>query len=203
MATIRHSLQRDVFEPTEERLVGVLYVTKPGKKKKTSFLCATINKEKPVYATIHQVLCFVSHLCFGRNNFNFCSFPKFFLIMALIPHSTFINSLLLSCSGRNLQCSLFIYYFCTIHTNSRLSSSSIPHSCNNLIQSFINHRLVYDVNGSLSATVASLYNMPEHCPNHPNHFSELCPFHYSISLTLVLTSLLMLSCPFKQHIFSK
>lgn len=55
MATIRHSLQRDVFEPTEERLVGVLYVTKPGKKKKTSFLCATINKEKPVYATIHQV----------------------------------------------------------------------------------------------------------------------------------------------------
>ncbi|KAK3866865.1 hypothetical protein Pcinc_027628 [Petrolisthes cinctipes] len=55
MATIRHGLQRDVFEPTEERLVGVLYVTKPGKKKKTSFLCATINKEKPVYATIHQV----------------------------------------------------------------------------------------------------------------------------------------------------
>ncbi|XP_045608376.1 exocyst complex component 1 isoform X2 [Procambarus clarkii] len=55
MATIRHSLQRDVFEPTEERLIGVLYVTKPGKKKKTSFLCATINKEKPVYATIHQV----------------------------------------------------------------------------------------------------------------------------------------------------
>lgn len=55
MAAIRHSLQRDVFEPTEERLVGVLYVTKPGKKKKTSFLCATINKEKPIYATIHQV----------------------------------------------------------------------------------------------------------------------------------------------------
>lgn len=55
MATIRHSLQRDVFEPTEERLIGVLYVTKPGKKKKTSFLCATINKEKPVYATVHQV----------------------------------------------------------------------------------------------------------------------------------------------------
>ncbi|XP_063594157.1 exocyst complex component 1-like isoform X1 [Penaeus indicus] len=55
MAAIRHSLQRDVFEPTEERLVGVLYVTKPGRKKKTSFLCATINKEKPIYATIHQV----------------------------------------------------------------------------------------------------------------------------------------------------
>uniref|UniRef100_A0A0P4W1N6 Exocyst complex component Sec3 PIP2-binding N-terminal domain-containing protein n=1 Tax=Scylla olivacea TaxID=85551 RepID=A0A0P4W1N6_SCYOL len=55
MATIRHGLQRDVFEPSEERLVGVLYVTKLGKKKKTSFLCATINKEKPVYATIHQV----------------------------------------------------------------------------------------------------------------------------------------------------
>lgn len=56
MATIRHQLQREVFEPTEERLVGVLYVTKPGKKKKTSFLCATINKEKPIYATIHQVV---------------------------------------------------------------------------------------------------------------------------------------------------
>ncbi|XP_076043621.1 exocyst complex component Sec3 [Oratosquilla oratoria] len=55
MAAIRHSLQRDVFEPNEEHLIGVLYVTKPGKKKKTSFLCATLNKEKPVYATIHQV----------------------------------------------------------------------------------------------------------------------------------------------------
>uniref|UniRef100_A0A6A7G1L6 Exocyst complex component 1-like n=3 Tax=Hirondellea gigas TaxID=1518452 RepID=A0A6A7G1L6_9CRUS len=55
MAAIRHSLQKEVCDLAEEQLLGVLHVTKPGKKKKTSFLCAVITKEKPVNALIHQV----------------------------------------------------------------------------------------------------------------------------------------------------
>ncbi|KAL7644538.1 UNVERIFIED_CONTAM: hypothetical protein RMT77_004074 [Armadillidium vulgare] len=56
MATIRHSLQKEVFDISEEKLIGILNVTKPGKKKKKiSFLCAAINKEKPVCAFIHQI----------------------------------------------------------------------------------------------------------------------------------------------------
>ena len=40
MAAIRHNLQRDLFKPNEERLYAVVNVTKVGKKKKASFLCA-------------------------------------------------------------------------------------------------------------------------------------------------------------------
>ena len=40
MAAIRHNLQREVFKPSEERLYAVVNVTKAGKKKKASFLCA-------------------------------------------------------------------------------------------------------------------------------------------------------------------
>jgi hypothetical protein len=40
MAAIKHTLQREVFLPCEERLIAVVHVTKPGKKKKASFLCA-------------------------------------------------------------------------------------------------------------------------------------------------------------------
>lgn len=40
MAAIRHNLQREVFKPSEERLYAVVNVTKAGKKKKPSFLCA-------------------------------------------------------------------------------------------------------------------------------------------------------------------
>lgn len=39
MAAIKHSLQRDLFKPSEERLYAVVSVTKVGKKKKASFLC--------------------------------------------------------------------------------------------------------------------------------------------------------------------
>ena len=39
MAAIKHNLQRDLFKPSEERLYAVVSVTKPGKKKKASFLC--------------------------------------------------------------------------------------------------------------------------------------------------------------------
>ena len=41
MAAIRHTIQKEVFSPVEERLVGLVNVTKPGRKKKTSFLCAS------------------------------------------------------------------------------------------------------------------------------------------------------------------
>ena len=40
MTAIKHTLQREVFLPAEERLVAVVHVTKAGKKKKSSFLCA-------------------------------------------------------------------------------------------------------------------------------------------------------------------
>ena len=40
MTAIKHTLQREVFLPSEERLVAVVHVTKPGRKKKASFLCA-------------------------------------------------------------------------------------------------------------------------------------------------------------------
>ena len=41
MTTIKHTLQRQVFLPKEERLASVVHVTKAGKKKKASFLCAS------------------------------------------------------------------------------------------------------------------------------------------------------------------
>ena len=40
MTALKHSLQREVFKPNEERLIAVVNVTKAGKKKKASFLCA-------------------------------------------------------------------------------------------------------------------------------------------------------------------
>jgi hypothetical protein len=55
MAAIRHTLQNEVFSPAEERLVGVVSVTKVGRKKKACFLCATVNSEQPPQAAIHQV----------------------------------------------------------------------------------------------------------------------------------------------------
>lgn len=42
MAAIKHALQRDIFTPNQERLLGVVHVGKTGgKKKKSSFLCAS------------------------------------------------------------------------------------------------------------------------------------------------------------------
>ena len=55
MAAIRHTLQRDVFQPNDERLLAVVHVSKLLKKKKTSFLCIVITTEKPICVTIHQV----------------------------------------------------------------------------------------------------------------------------------------------------
>lgn len=55
MAAIRHSLQRDVFRPNDERLVGVVHVAKASKKKKASFLCIAVSIEKPVQVSVYQI----------------------------------------------------------------------------------------------------------------------------------------------------
>ena len=41
MTAIKHSLQRDIFTPNDERLLSIVNVCKAGKKKKNCFLCAT------------------------------------------------------------------------------------------------------------------------------------------------------------------
>lgn len=43
MTAIKHALQRDIFTPNDERLLGIVNVCKAGKKKKNCFLCATGN----------------------------------------------------------------------------------------------------------------------------------------------------------------
>ncbi|XP_078682559.1 exocyst complex component 1-like isoform X1 [Branchiostoma floridae x Branchiostoma belcheri] len=55
MTAIRHTLQKDVFLPNDERLLGVVHVSKAGKKKKASFLCAAATTEKPVQVSIVNV----------------------------------------------------------------------------------------------------------------------------------------------------
>ncbi|XP_064608432.1 exocyst complex component 1-like isoform X2 [Liolophura sinensis] len=55
MMAVKHTLQRDVFLPCDERLIGLAHVTKAGRKKKSSFLCVAVSKEKPVQAQVYQV----------------------------------------------------------------------------------------------------------------------------------------------------
>uniref|UniRef100_A0A0L8GAK2 Exocyst complex component Sec3 PIP2-binding N-terminal domain-containing protein n=1 Tax=Octopus bimaculoides TaxID=37653 RepID=A0A0L8GAK2_OCTBM len=55
MTAIKHTLQREVFLPAEERLVGLVHVAKAGKKKKSSFLCAAVTVDSPVQAHIYQL----------------------------------------------------------------------------------------------------------------------------------------------------
>ncbi|XP_038056678.1 exocyst complex component 1-like isoform X1 [Patiria miniata] len=55
MTAIRHTLQRDVFLPNDERLIGFVHVTKTGKKKKVSFLCATVTTDVPAQVSVHKV----------------------------------------------------------------------------------------------------------------------------------------------------
>jgi len=43
MIAVRKTLQKDVFGSGEDRLVSLISVTKPGRKKKPSFLCASGN----------------------------------------------------------------------------------------------------------------------------------------------------------------
>ncbi|XP_071786671.1 exocyst complex component 1-like isoform X1 [Asterias amurensis] len=55
MTAIRHTLQRDVFLPNDERLIGFVHVTKTGKRKKVSFLCATVTTDVPALVSIQKV----------------------------------------------------------------------------------------------------------------------------------------------------
>lgn len=55
MTAIKHTLQREVFLPIEERLISVVHVTKEGKKKKSCFLCVAVTTEKPVEVSLYQV----------------------------------------------------------------------------------------------------------------------------------------------------
>jgi len=53
MAAIRHSLQQEIFRPSEEALYSVVNVAKVGggkkKEKKTTFLCAAGNINNILY----------------------------------------------------------------------------------------------------------------------------------------------------------
>lgn len=55
MAAIRHTLQREVFQSCDERLLAFVHVTKALKKKKTSFLCICVPKESPIVVKIYEV----------------------------------------------------------------------------------------------------------------------------------------------------
>ncbi|XP_006814211.1 exocyst complex component 1-like [Saccoglossus kowalevskii] len=55
MTAIRHTLQREVFLPNEERLISVVHVTKAGKKKKNSFLCAAVTTDQPAQVSLYKV----------------------------------------------------------------------------------------------------------------------------------------------------
>lgn len=54
MATI-HMLQREVLNPTEERLLAIVHVKKAYKKKKSSFLCLVVSCVTPITVSIYQV----------------------------------------------------------------------------------------------------------------------------------------------------
>lgn len=55
MAAIRHTLQREVFTPSDEKLLSVCFVCKTYKKKKTSFLCLTTTTDTPESLFLYQV----------------------------------------------------------------------------------------------------------------------------------------------------
>lgn len=55
MTTIRYTLQQEVFEPAEERLLAACHVGKLLKKKKSSFLCIVSKTGPPVSVTVVQI----------------------------------------------------------------------------------------------------------------------------------------------------
>lgn len=55
MAAIRHTLQREVFTPSDEKLLSVCFVCKTYKKKKTSFLCLATTIDTPGSLLLYQV----------------------------------------------------------------------------------------------------------------------------------------------------
>ncbi|XP_043794167.1 exocyst complex component 1 isoform X1 [Apis laboriosa] len=55
MAAIRHTLQREVFTPSDEKLLSICYVSKAYKKKKMSFLCLITTTDSPASLLLYQV----------------------------------------------------------------------------------------------------------------------------------------------------
>lgn len=55
MAAIRHTLQREVFTPSDEKLLSVCYVSKAYKKKKMSFLCLATTTDTPGSLILYQI----------------------------------------------------------------------------------------------------------------------------------------------------
>ncbi|XP_018331372.1 exocyst complex component 1 [Agrilus planipennis] len=55
MTTIRHTLQQEVFQPNEERLLAACHVEKLYKKKKASFLCIVSNTKPPLTISLIQI----------------------------------------------------------------------------------------------------------------------------------------------------
>ena len=56
MAALRHSLQRDLFLPGEERLVCLVHVTGSAKKKEAPcFLCIAVASDRTVGAKLYKV----------------------------------------------------------------------------------------------------------------------------------------------------
>lgn len=55
MAAIRHTLQREIFAPSDEKLLSICFVSKTYKKKKTSFLCLVTTIDTPESLILYQV----------------------------------------------------------------------------------------------------------------------------------------------------
>lgn len=55
MTAIRHALQKNLFDPTNEKLLSVCHVSKQSKKKKTSFLCIVSSVKPPITISVCQV----------------------------------------------------------------------------------------------------------------------------------------------------
>ncbi|KAK0075438.1 hypothetical protein PV325_011427 [Microctonus aethiopoides] len=55
MAAIRHTLQREIFTPSDEKLLTVCFVSKTYKRKKTSFLCLVTTIDAPGSFILYQV----------------------------------------------------------------------------------------------------------------------------------------------------
>lgn len=55
MAAIKHTLQREVFASSDEKLLSVCHVCKAYKKKKTSFLCLVSAIDTPGSFILYQV----------------------------------------------------------------------------------------------------------------------------------------------------
>nr|XP_014342073.1 PREDICTED: exocyst complex component 1-like [Latimeria chalumnae] len=55
MSSIWSTLQRQLYTPQEERLLGMVTVWKAGKKRKSSTLCAVVTTERPVQVSLEKV----------------------------------------------------------------------------------------------------------------------------------------------------